>query len=130
MFAAKDIDFSQIPDTEAHYKASAPGVGFAASGGVAKAVEKVIQTKNPDREVKTVYAEGLRACRQMLRVARSGKYDGYLLEGMGCPGGCVAGAGTLQPISKSAASVKQYMNKAELKLASESQYSFILEKLD
>ena len=34
------------------------------------------------------------------------------------------------PISKSAASVKQYMNKADLKLASESQYSFILEKLD
>ena len=49
MFAAKDIDFSQIRGTEAHYKASAPGVGFAASGGVAKAVEKVIQTKNPDR---------------------------------------------------------------------------------
>ena len=27
-------------------------------------------------------------------VAKAGKYNGYLLEGMACPGGCVAGAGT------------------------------------
>ena len=80
--------------------------------------------------MKVQSAQGLHDCKRMLMLAKAGKYDGYLLEGMGCPGGCVAGAGTLQPISKSAASVKQYMNKAELKLASESQYSFILEKLD
>ena len=107
MFAAKDIDFSQIPDTEAHYKASAPGVGFAASGGVAKAVEKVIQTKNPDREVKTVYAEGLRACRQMLRVARSGKYDGYLLEAWPALR-LHRRRGTVQPPEKSRRMLEQY----------------------
>ena len=94
MFEAKNIDFSQIPDAPSHFEASAPGVGFAASGGVAKAVEDVIHRERPNMEVKTVYAEGLRECRQMLRVARTGKYDGYLLEGMACPGGCIAGAGT------------------------------------
>ena len=129
MFAAKDIDFSQIPDTEAHYKASAPGVGFAASGGVAKAVEKVIQTKNPDREVKTVYAAGLRACRQMLRVARSGKYDGYLLEGMACPGGCIAGAGTVQPPEKSRRMLEQYEARAALDNPLDSEYMEDIELL-
>ena len=129
MFAAKDIDFSQIPDTEAHYKASAPGVGFAASGGVAKAVEKVIQTKNPDREVKTVYAAGLRACRQMLRVARSGKYDGYLLEGMACPGGCIAGAGTVQPPEKSRRMLEQYKARAALDNPLDSEYMEDIELL-
>ena len=129
MFAAKDIDFSQIPDTEAHYKASAPGVGFAASGGVAKAVEKVIQTKNPDREVKTVYAAGLRACRQMLRVARSGKYDGYLLEGMACPGGCIAGAGTVQPPEKSRRMLEQYKARAALDNPMDSEYMEDIELL-
>ena len=129
MFAAKDIDFSQIPDTSAHYKASAPGVGFAASGGVAKAVEKVIQTKNPDREVKTVYAEGLRACRQMLRVARSGKYDGYLLEGMACPGGCIAGAGTVQPPEKSRRMLEQYKARAALDNPLDSEYMEDIELL-
>ena len=29
----------------------------------------------------------------MLTLAKAGKRNGYLLEGMGCPGGCVAGAG-------------------------------------
>lgn len=47
MFEAKSIDFSQIPDQEAQYAASAPGVGFAASGGVAKAVEGVIESWSP-----------------------------------------------------------------------------------
>ena len=112
MFEAKNIDFSQIPDEQAQYEASAPGVGFAASGGVAKAVEKVIEKLEPDRQVKTVYAEGLRECRQMLRMARTGKYDGYLLEGMACPGGCIAGAGTVQPPEKSRRVLEQYKASA------------------
>ena len=42
----------------------------------------------------------------MLKLAKSGKYDGYLLEGMACPGGCVAGAGTLLPITRATTAVK------------------------
>ena len=122
MFEAKNIDFSQIPDVESHFEASAPGVGFAASGGVAKAVEDVIHRENPDMEVKTVYAEGLRECRQMLRMARTRKYDGYLLEGMGCPGGCVAGAGTLRPVKESTASVERFKNAASSMSTTESPY--------
>ena len=32
----------------------------------------------------------------MMMSAKAGKYNGYLLEGMACPGGCVGGGG--QPI--------------------------------
>ncbi len=122
MFEAKNIDFSQIPDVESHFEASAPGVGFAASGGVAKAVEDVIHRENPDMEVKTVYAEGLRECRQMLRIARTGKYDGYLLEGMACPGGCIAGAGTVRPPEKSKAWLEKYKAAAPLSNPLETAY--------
>ena len=66
-------DPGQIEDSAAHYEASAPGVGFAAGGGVAKAVEEVIHRIRPEVEVKTVAAEGLDECRKMLRVARTGK---------------------------------------------------------
>lgn len=122
MFEAKNIDFSQIPDEQAQYEASAPGVGFAASGGVAKAVEKVIEKLEPNRQVKTVYAEGLRECRQMLRMARTGKYDGYLLEGMACPGGCIAGAGTVQPPEKSRRALERYKEAVSISNPMDSQY--------
>ncbi len=122
MFEAKNIDFSQIPDLPSHYEASAPGVGFAAGGGVAKAVEKVIEKLEPDRQVKTVYAEGLRECRQMLRIARTGKYDGYLLEGMACPGGCIAGAGTVQPPEKSRRALERYKEAVSISNPMDSQY--------
>ena len=36
----------------------------------------------------------------MLLLAKAGKKNGCLIEGMGCPGGCVAGAGTLLPIDR------------------------------
>lgn len=130
MFQAKGVNFATVEPGEPFVDSTAAGRGFAVGGGVAQAVADCIKQIDPDREVKVQSAQGLHDCKRMLMLAKAGKYDGYLLEGMGCPGGCVAGAGTLQPISKSAASVKQYMNKAELKLASESQYSFILEKLD
>ena len=123
MFEAKNIDFDQIPDVPSYFEASAPGVGFAASGGVAKAVEDVIHRERPNMEVKTVYAEGLRECRRMLRVARTGKYDGYLLEGMACPGGCVAGAGTIAPVAAASAAVKKYKEEAPKQTAGESSYA-------
>ena len=28
-----------------------------------------------------------------MTMAKAGKYNGYLLEGMGCPGGCINGGG-------------------------------------
>ena len=114
MFEAKNIDFSQIPDLPSHYEASAPGVGCAAGGGVAKAVEEVIRRIRPEVEVKTVAAEGLDECRKMLRVARTGKYNGYLLEGMACPGGCIAGAGTVQPAEKSRRNLERYKQAAPM----------------
>ena len=127
MFEAKNIDFSQIPDEQAQYEASAPGVGFAASGGVAKAVEKVIEKLEPDRQVKTVYAEGLRECRQMLRMARTGNYAGFLLEGMACTGGCIAGAGTVQPPEKSRRLLEQYTAQAPKSNPVESDYTEYLQ---
>ena len=51
-------------------------------------------------EVKVANAEGLKECRQFLKLATLGKYPGYLLEGMACPE-VVAGAGNMQAIKKS-----------------------------
>lgn len=130
MFEAKNVDLGgEIPDSELN-DATAAGRGFAVSGGVANAVVEAIKKIDPEREVKVQAAQGLKNCRQMMRLAKAGKLNGYLLEGMACPGGCVAGAGTLQPVTKSTALVNMYKNKADKKIALDSKYSDIADKLD
>ena len=71
----------------------------------------------------------MKNCKTMLMMAKAGRLDGYLLEGMACPGGCVAGAGTLQPIAKSSAAVKKYANENTLVNCDESPYGDRLEEL-
>ena len=46
-------------------------------------------------------------------------YKRQLLEGMACPGGCVAGAGTILPIKKAQTSVKQFKDQSKLQQAVE-----------
>ena len=130
IFAAKYIKVELLEEDPAGVSdASADGRNFAVSGGVAKAVENVIHEKYPDREVKIANAEGLKECRKLLTVAKAGKYNGYLLEGMACPGGCVAGAGTMQSIKKSQTAVNKYAAMAGHTVASQTEYVKELEKL-
>ena len=100
MFVAKGVKLEEIEGNDPLLKGTNRGREFAVSGGVAKAVKSLINKKHPEVEVKVQAAEGLKNCKTMLMMAKAGRLDGYLLEGMACPGGCVAGAGTLQPIAK------------------------------
>ncbi len=114
MFDAVGIDFSKLranPEDDMN-EGTGMGRGFAVGGGVAAAVVEAIKHIDPDREVKIEYGDGLKNCRKMLAMAKAGKRDGYLLEGMGCPGGCVAGAGTIRPIKESALNVAQFKDAA------------------
>ena len=130
MFEAKEVDFSTIEAGEPMNEGTAAGRGFAVSGGVAGAVEKLIHETNPDLEVKTARAEGLRECRKLMTMAKAGKYNGYLLEGMACPGGCVAGAGTILPVDLAAKVVGRYQSEAKSESPLESPYRDEGEKLD
>ncbi len=113
MFEAKGIDFADIEPAEAKHEGTAAGRGFAVAGGVAKAVADLVKETNPDLEPKTARAEGLRDCRKLMTLAKAGKYNGYLLEGMACPGGCVAGAGTLLPVDLAAKVVGRYQSETD-----------------
>ena len=130
MFEAKEVDFATIEAGEPMNEGTAAGRGFAVSGGVAGAVEKLIHETNPDLEVKTARAEGLRECRKLMTMAKAGKYNGYLLEGMACPGGCVAGAGTILPVDLAAKVVGRYQSEAKSASPLESPYRDEGEKLD
>ena len=130
MFVAKGVKFGDIKEEKPLQEATAAGRGFAVSGGVAQAVSDAIKRLDPEREVKIASAQGLRECRKLLMLAKAGKYDGFLLEGMACPGGCVAGAGTLQPVAKSSAAVTKYKGEAPEKNALDSKYEITLSLLN
>ena len=63
-------------------------------------------------------------------MARAGKYTGYLLEGMACPGGCVAGAGTILPVEQATKLVEKYSKEAPSVTPLESAYKDRSEDLD
>ncbi len=129
MFEAKEIDFETIEPMCDLNEGSAAGRGFAVSGGVANAVANVIRKTKPDAQILTARAEGLRECRKLMALAKAGKYNGYLLEGMACPGGCVAGAGTLLPVELAANVVGRYQKEADTESPLESPYRDKAEEL-
>lgn len=105
MFAAKNIDPNHTNGDSSMHDATAAGRGYACAGGVAEAIERCINEYYPEVEVKIEHAEGLADCKKMLMLAKAGKKNGYMIEGMGCPGGCIAGAGTILAIPKARAEI-------------------------
>ena len=124
MFDAKDIHIDTIApeETQELGTAARDARNFAFSGGVAQAVVNAIKEIDPTREVKVATADGLDECKKLLMMAKKGKYDGYLLEGMACPGGCVAGAGTLQPMEKTKKAVENYSRCSQYDCATDTIY--------
>jgi [FeFe] hydrogenase (group B1/B3) len=122
MLEAKGVEIIGT-DNSLNDEATGSGRGFAVVGGVAQAVADLIKKENPGKEVKIKAASGLRECRKMCDDAAKGIYDGYLLEGMGCPGGCVAGAGCIVKPNVSGAQVRLAAKQSELKNSDESKYA-------
>ena len=88
--------------------ATGAGRGYAVAGGVADAIKACIKEYHPDVEVNVEHAEGLSECRKMLMLAKAGRKNGCLIEGMGCPGGCIAGAGTNIPLNQATVAVRNF----------------------
>ena len=130
IFDARHVDIENIEEDEGGVNAaSKDGRNFAVAGGVAKSVVDVIAQMYPEKEIKVANAEGLKECKKLLQLAKAGKYNGYLLEGMACPGGCVAGAGTMQPVKKSQVAVNLYAGKAGHVTSDKTEYVSELDKL-
>jgi len=117
MFTAKGIVSDFGCRAEPFNMATAAGRGYAKSGGVAEAIVNVIKEKAPERVIKTECADNLSDCKKMLNLARAGKRDGYILEGMACPGGCIGGAGTTLHQKKAMAQVDKYKEISDKKIA-------------
>ncbi len=115
MFEAKGINVEKAEELPVRLQATGAGRGYACAGGVASAIEGSIKEYFPDTEVKIQHAEGLADCRKIIMLAKAGKLNGYLIEGMGCPGGCVAGVGTIIPPERAKIVVEQTVKSSEEK---------------
>jgi iron only hydrogenase large subunit-like protein len=112
MFEAKGILLEEIKAMDEMEDATGAGRGYGVAGGVASAIEDCIKTYYPGTEVHIEHAESLAECRKMLLLAKAGKKNGCLIEGMACPGGCVAGAGTNIPVAQAAKEVAKFKAEA------------------
>ena len=98
--------------------------GFNEQRGVQEAVFQV-----DDVTVRTAAVSGLGNARALIDKIERGEAQYDFVEVMACPGGCVAGAGTMQPIKKSQASVNLYASKAKHKTSNETEHVKELDKL-
>ena len=113
MFEAKGILLEEIKAMDEMKDATAAGRGYGVAGGVAGAIEKCIEKYYPGTEVHIEHAEGLSECKKILLKAKAGKMNGCLIEGMACPGGCVAGAGTNIAIVQASKEVEKFKQAAD-----------------
>lgn len=116
MFEAKGISFEGLEAKDEMTGATGAGRGYGVAGGVASAIEACIREYYPDVEVNIEHAESLTECRKMLLLAKAGKKNGCLIEGMACPGGCIAGAGTNIALTQAAKALAEFKAAAAEKL--------------
>ena len=128
IFKAKKINFDYLTFEEDE-KASGDGRNFAVTNGVAQAVLECVKKIDPNKEIFVESAQGLSDCKKLLLLAKAGKKNGFLLEGMACKGGCVGGPGTTQPVAKATKLVNEFSNKAKKRHAFESEFINSIEDL-
>ena len=116
MFEAKDLILSEMKAEEPIEDATGAGRGYGVAGGVASAIEACIKEYYPETEVHIEHAESLSECKKILALAKAGKKNGCLIEGMACPGGCIAGAGTNISLVQAAKEVENFKTKAKSRL--------------
>lgn len=92
--------------------ASGYGRSFAASGGVAAAVQGALAEQGGDWQPQAVICNGIPACDQAFRQLEKGVATGDFFEGMACEGGCVQGACCLIRSPRNSAAVERYAKQA------------------
>lgn len=116
IFEAKGLLLNEIQAMDRMQGATGAGRGYGVAGGVASAIEECVREYYPDIDVNIEHAESLAECKKILMLAKAGKKNGCLIEGMACPGGCVAGAGTNIAIPVAAKAVAAFKESAKKKI--------------
>ncbi len=117
ILVAAGVNLAELEQKETIEDASSCGRSYAYSSGVTNAILQNIHHFYPEQEIQVDKADSLKNCIKMMNLAKAGQRNGYLLEGMACPGGCVGGPGTLLPTIKAESKVKAFSDQSPYKTA-------------
>jgi iron only hydrogenase large subunit-like protein len=133
IFKALDIKPNELHGIPSKEYASRGGRLYARTGGVSTAVYETLGELYPDntKNFKSVKAEGIRECKEILNKALKGETHASFIEGMGCVGGCVGGPKALVPPEQGKIAVDNFAYNSAIKVpVHSSTLDDILEKLN
>jgi len=129
IFDAAGIDIASLEEDERDHS-SRGGRIYARTGGVSTAVSDTLTRLRPDRLIplRSEQANGIIACKKMLKDVLNGDIKANFLEGMGCVGGCVGGPKSLIQVDLATENVNLYGNEAPYETPADN--PFVLQLLD
>ncbi len=113
LFIATKIEVMECEETPFKDEASKQGREFALSGGVARAVESLV---DEEMIIKAHHVNGLtkESIRDLKKFAKTGECEcGNLIEVMCCEGGCIAGNATINALKTSFKQISAYGEKSK-----------------
>lgn len=85
---------------------------FAATGGLTKALQHVVEQSDKEFTVSAEVCDGIKMCKTALLKKKVGKSQANFIECMACEGGCINGAATLSHGPKNKSEVDKYGRQA------------------
>ncbi len=107
MLDSRDIALDQLEESPLD-NASFYGRIFARSGGLTKALGKLLEEEPGDSPFKPVSCDGIKECDIALKKLKFQRSDHNFIEGMACRGGCIGGAASLSHGPKDKKEVDKY----------------------
>ena len=119
LFDSRDIDLTAQHERKLD-DASPYGRGFAASGGVARAIQQGLKEIGSKVEFKPEICSGLDECRIAMLKKKRNMLNATFVEGMACKGGCIYGAGVINKFDVKKNNITRYAESSVFKTIEES----------
>ncbi|MBQ8459408.1 4Fe-4S binding protein [bacterium] len=111
-FVALNIQVAQCEGEEFAQESSAQARNFAVTGGVAQAVNALLED-GQKAQAHVINGLDKAAIRDLKKFAKNGKCElGNLIEVMACPGGCLGGSSTINSYKPALKQLTNYVNES------------------
>lgn len=111
IFEAFQVNFSILKENIKEHSSKA-GRLYARTGGVSEAVSLAAKRLQVKQDLKPVYANGVKECKELLTAILNNDIKGNFYEGMGCLGGCVGGPKRIIDVDEGKDFVDEYAQNA------------------